>query len=57
MSEQFLTTDEVAYILNISVQTLIKLIKQKKVYAIRIGHSYRIPYESIELLKRKASLQ
>lgn len=53
MSDQFLTTEEVAYILSVSVQTVIKLCKSNKLAHIRLGRVYRIPYSQIEELKRK----
>lgn len=48
MNEQFMTVDEVAFIMNTSSQTVRKLIKEKKLRAIKIGRIYRIPSESIE---------
>ena len=51
MSEQFLTTEEVSFILNISVQSVIKLIKSNSIQAIRLGRLYRIPYSEIERLR------
>lgn len=53
MNDQFLTTEEVAYILNVSVQTVIKLIKCKKLNAVKLSRTYRIPYSSIEEFKMK----
>lgn len=54
MNEQLLTVDEVAFILNISTQTVRKLIKNNQLLAVKLGRNYRIPWESLnELIKRK----
>ena len=51
MYSQFYTIEEVAEILSLSTQTIRKLIKSKKLEAIRLGKSYRIPFESLQKLK------
>lgn len=51
MYDHFYTIDEVAELLSLSSQTIRKLIKTNKLEAIRLGKSYRIPYESIQKLK------
>ena len=52
MYSQFYTIEEVAEILSLSTQTIRKLIKSKKLEAIRLGKSYRIPFESLQKLKK-----
>lgn len=47
---RFYTVEETAEILSISIQSVRKLIKNKKLYAVRIGHVYRIPYETLKSL-------
>lgn len=47
MSGQFLSIDEVAFVLNVSEQTVRKLIKKGRIHAVKIGRIYRIPQESI----------
>ena len=39
INEQLLTVDEVAFILNISTQTVRKLIKSKQLHAIKVNIS------------------
>lgn len=51
MYSQFYTIEEVAELLSLSEQTIRKLIKSKRIEAIRLGKSYRIPDESIQKLK------
>lgn len=53
MNDQFLTVDEVAYVLNISTQTVRKLIKKKSLTAVKIGRNYRISWESLNKLIRE----
>ena len=53
MDEVYLSTEETAEILNTSVQTVIKLIKSKKLYAFRLGRTYRIPNTAIIELRNK----
>lgn len=48
MSKQLLTIYEVAFLLQISNQTVRKLIKSHKLIAIKIGHIYRITWNSVE---------
>lgn len=54
MNDQLLTVDEVAFILNVSTQTVRKLIKKHQLVAIRMGRNYRISWESLnEFIKCK----
>lgn len=49
-----LTVDELADILRVSRQTVIEdYIKQGKIYAFKVGRSYRIPTKEIEHLLPK----
>lgn len=52
MEDRFYSIDEVAEILGLSSQTIRKLVKKGRIKAIRLGHAYRIPVESIQYLKR-----
>lgn len=52
MEDRFFSVDEVAEILGLSSQTIRKLVKEGRIKAIRLGHAYRIPMESIQYLKR-----
>lgn len=52
MEDRFYTIDEVAELLGLSSQTIRKLVKEGRIKAIRLGHAYRIPMESIQYLKR-----
>lgn len=52
MEDRFYTIDEVAELLGFSSQTIRKLVKEGRIKAIRLGHAYRIPVESIQYLKR-----
>ena len=51
MNSEFLTVEEVAYILQVSSQTIRKLIHENKLFAIRVGKNFRVPVEYIEKLK------
>ena len=51
MEDRFFSVDEVAEILGLSSQTIRKLVKKGLIKAIRLGHAYRIPVESIQALK------
>lgn len=51
MEDRFFSVDEVAEILGLSSQTIRKLVKKGRIKAIRLGHVYRIPVESIQVLK------
>lgn len=53
MNDEFYTVDELAFILNVSTQTIRKLIRKGDIPAIKVGRSYRIPYETIQILKNK----
>lgn len=53
MEDRFFSVDEVAEILGLSSQTIRKLVKKGRIKAIRLGHAYRIPMESIEDLKNE----
>lgn len=53
MEDRFYTIDEVAELLGLSSQTIRKLVKEGRIKAIRLGHAYRIPMESIENLKNE----
>lgn len=54
MNEQLLTIDEVAFVLNVSPQTVRKLIKKHQLSAIKFGRIYRITWESLnELIFKK----
>lgn len=54
MNSQLLTVDEVAFILNVSTQTVRKLIKNHQLLAVKLGRNYRITWESLnKLLKDK----
>lgn len=48
MNNQLLTIDEVAFLLNISTQTVRKMIREHKLLAIKFGRIYRIPYDSLQ---------
>lgn len=52
MDIEFYTVEEVAYIMNLSEQTIRKMIKDKRIFAIKIGRTYRIPNDSIKYLKQ-----
>lgn len=47
MDEQFLTTEEVSYRMNISIQSVLRLIRENRLRAIKLSRSYRIPYSEI----------
>ena len=51
VEDRFYSIDEVAELLGLSSQTIRKLIKNGRIKAIRLGHSYRISMESIQALK------
>lgn len=51
METIFYTIQEVAEILNLSEQTIRKLIHEGRLKAIRLGRTYRIPYESLTALR------
>lgn len=51
----FYSVQEVAEILALSEQTIRKLIHEGKLEALRLGRTYRIPYES--LIKLRTTLQ
>lgn len=51
MDEQYYTTEELAYLLNVSTQSILRLIKQKRIRAIKFSKMYRIPSSSIEEFK------
>ncbi len=51
MDAVFYTVQEVAEILSLSEQTIRKLIHEGKLQAIRLGRTYRIPYESLVQLR------
>ena len=51
MDEQFLTTEEVSYMMNISIQSVLRLIKENRLGAIKLSRSYRIPYSEIQSFK------
>lgn len=53
MEEQYLTTSEVGYILNISTQTVLRLVRENRLFAIKLSRSYRIPYSAIEEFKMR----
>lgn len=53
MEDRFYTIDEVAELLGLSSQTIRKLVKEGRIKAIRLGHAYRIPMESIKDLKNE----
>lgn len=44
---QLLTIDEVSFILNVSTQTVRKLIKNHKLCAIKFGRIYRITWKAL----------
>lgn len=46
-NEQLLTVDEIAFILNVSTQTVRKLIKKKQLIAIKVGKNYRVSWEQL----------
>ncbi|OUQ33511.1 hypothetical protein B5E75_09925 [Massilimicrobiota timonensis] len=46
-NEQLLTVDEIAFILNVSTQTVRKLIKKKQLIAIKVGKNYRISWDNL----------
>lgn len=47
MNDQLMSIDEVAFILNVSDQTVRNLIKEHKLCAIRLGRIYRITWDSL----------
>ena len=47
INEQLLTVDEIAFILNVSTQTVRKLIKKKQLIAIKVGKNYRISWDNL----------
>jgi len=47
METIFYTIQEVAEILSLSEQTIRKLVHEGRLKAIRLGRTYRIPYESL----------
>lgn len=51
MESIFYTVQEVSEILSLSEQTIRKLILEGKLKAIRLGRTYRIPYEALTDLK------
>ena len=51
MDAVFYTVQEVAEILSLSEQTIRKLIHEGKLHAIRLGRTYRVPYESLVQLR------
>ena len=51
MDAIFYTVQEVAEILSLSEQTIRKLIHEGKLQAIRLGRTYRVPYESLVQLR------
>lgn len=50
MSTTFYSIDEVSYILGLSPQTVRKLIRKGVIFAVKLGHCYRIPQESLDKL-------
>ena len=52
ISEKFLTSDELAETLNVSVHTVRKWRKQEKIPFFKFGHSLRFKFSSV-LLKLK----
>lgn len=50
---KFYTVFEAADILRLSRDTILKMIKQKKLKAFRVGGEYRIKYQAIEELASK----
>lgn len=47
VSEPLLTVDEVSYILNVSEQTVRKLIKNNELKSVKFGRTYRVTTESL----------
>lgn len=47
MDEQLLTVEEVAFIMNVSTQTVRKLIKNHQLLAVKLGRNYRISWEAL----------
>lgn len=52
MDEQLLTVDEVAFIMNVSTQTVRKLIKNHQLLAVKLGRNYRISWEALNKFLR-----
>lgn len=52
---EFYTVDQVCNILELSNQTVRKLIKDEKLFAIKLGRVYRIPRSSLIELKTNKS--
>lgn len=50
---EFFTVEEVCEILNLSNQTIRKLIKEGKIKAVKLGRVYRVPRASLIQLKMK----
>lgn len=48
----FFTSEEVAERLGVSTKTVRRLIWRKKLYAVRIGRSIRIPVRDLEVYER-----
>ena len=47
MSKQYLTVEDVANLLNVSIDTVRNWIKQKKLEAYKVGRDYRISHEQL----------
>lgn len=52
---EFYSIDEISEILGLSNQTIRKLIKNEKLFAIKLGRVYRIPRSSLIELKTNKS--
>lgn len=57
MNNQLLSIDEVAFILNVSDQTVRKLIKEHKLFAIKLGRIYRITWSSLNEFLSKGDIK
>lgn len=53
-NEQLLTVDEIAFILNVSTQTVRRLIKDKQINACKVGKNYRVSWDSLNEFMKKS---
>lgn len=58
MKEKFLTPDQVAETLQVSIDTILRLIRDKKIKATRIGNQWRIKEGDLErFLHEQSNIQ
>jgi len=56
MAEKFLTTTQAAKILQVSVMTIHRLLKEKKLEHFRFGRAARIPESALLAFKEKSRI-